>query len=147
MQVETQLKLFELGDEILPGITAVGNGSWHSPGHAIYQIKGTSGPTLYYLGDTVLVETIGVENPYFLSLFDTDRLGGPAGRTALLDYLADTAAYVIFGHNTFPAIARVVHDGLHFRLLKRVVESEGGVQVTCPAHARGAAPYGSGKEY
>lgn len=137
MQVESQLHLFEFGDEILPNITAVGNGSWHSPGHTIYEIIPTSGPPLFYLGDTVLSEVIGVENPYFLSLFDTDRPYGTWGRTALLDDLADRGALAVFGHNTFPATARIVRDGLYFRTLKLVVESEGGLETTCARH-RGA---------
>eukprot|EP00892_Ulva_mutabilis_P005946 jgi/Ulvmu1/3723/UM171_0007.1 len=109
--VESQLELFELGDEILPNITALGNGSWHTPGHAIFEITPAAGPTLYYLGDTLLTEILGVENPYFRSLFDTDRPAGTWGRTYLLEFLVDTNAIAIFSHNIFPAPARILRTG------------------------------------
>eukprot|EP00892_Ulva_mutabilis_P001427 jgi/Ulvmu1/11285/UM073_0057.1 len=131
--VESQLKLFEFGDEILPNITALGNGSWHSPGHAIFEIIPAAGPTLYYLGDTLLTEVIGVENPYFRSLFDTDRQAGTWGRTYLLEFLVDTKAIAVFAHNMFPAPARILRDGLHFRAVKLMAETAGSVQSVCPA--------------
>lgn len=133
MQVESQLELLEDGDEVLPNITAIINGTWHSPGHTIFEISPASGPKLYYLGDTLLTEVIGVENPYFRSLFDTDRPAGAWGRTALLDFLADTKALAVFAHNSFPATARILRDGLHFRVAKIVPDTVGSLRNTCPA--------------
>lgn len=43
MQGASQLKLFELAVEILPGITAAGNVSWRGPVHALSQIAADPG--------------------------------------------------------------------------------------------------------
>lgn len=133
MQVESQLQLFEFGEEILPGVRALQNGTWHSPGHSIFEISTSSGPTLYHLGDVLDNEIVGIENPYLLSLFDTDRLDGPVGKTQMLDFLAETRAIAVFAHVTFPPAVRIVREGLFFRALKLVVRTAGSVSSTCPA--------------
>ena len=133
MQVESQLRLFEYGDVIVPGVTALRNGTWHSPGHAIYEIATPSGPPAFFLGDVLDNEVVGIENPYLLSLYDTDRAGGPPGKTAILDFLVEAQAVGVFAHVTFPAAVRIMREGLFFRALKLVAESAGSVGSTCPA--------------
>lgn len=140
MQIESQLELFEFGTEILPGITAVDEGSWHTPGHAVYSIArpasdsgGPSGPPqAFFLGDALDNEVIGVENPYLRSLFDDDRDGGPPGRTRSLDKMVDSGAIGVYGHVTFPSAVRIVRQGLFFRAVKLIPETTGGVTLACP---------------
>lgn len=132
MQVESQLRLFEYGAEILPGVTALRNGTWHSPGHAIYEIATPSGPNAYFLGDVLDDEVIGIENPYLLSLYDSDRAAGPPGKTAILDFMVEAQAVGVFAHVTFPAAVRIMREGLFFRALKLVPKTAGSVGSTCP---------------
>lgn len=126
VQVESQLSLFESGDEILPGVRAIKNGTWHSPGHTIYEIATSSGPDVYFLGDVLDNEVVGIENSYLLSLYDTDKFGGPAGNAKILDFMVEKRASGVFAHVTFPSSVHIIREGLLLRALKLVVYS------TCP---------------
>lgn len=140
LQAESQLELFEYGAEILPGITGLEDGTWHSPGHAVYAITGPSSgasapPQALFLGDVLDNEVIGLENPYLRSRFDDDQAAGPPGKTRALDALVKSGAIGVFAHVTFPSAVRVVRQGLLFRAIKLIPHTSGGVGMACAAAA------------
>jgi len=123
VQIGSQLELFDVGDEILPDVTAALSAPWHTPGSVVFRIGDRGDKALYCLGDAAAHEVTSIENPYFSSAFETDRAAATANRTALLDTLADEAALVVTSHSTFPPAGRlrrhgdgaVAHDGCCFR--------------------------------
>jgi glyoxylase-like metal-dependent hydrolase (beta-lactamase superfamily II) len=123
VQIEGQLNLFDTGDDVLPGITAVALAPWHTPGMTIFRIAGGSnsgvaGAALYFTGDAFHHEVTAVENPHLQFAYDTDHAAGALGRQALLGKLAAERALVIGSHVTPPPLGVVTHDGIRFSLRK-----------------------------
>lgn len=132
VQIGSQLELFDVGDEILPDVTAALSAPWHTPGSVVFRIGDRGHKALYCLGDAAAHEITSIENPYFSSAFETDRAAATANRTALLDTLADEAALVVTSHSTFPPPGRLRRHGLYFSLQKSPSQDvEGGNGRCC----------------
>lgn len=133
MQIESKVKLFERGDEILPGITSMATSFYHTPGHTVFTV--TSGnDTLLVAGDALTNIITSIENPLFLSNFDLRKEEGPAGRFALLDKVVAGKWLLQSYHSTFPGLGYVVEDGgTRFTFHEKAWGITLGAVATCPA--------------
>lgn len=103
------LKLFEFGQEILPGIKAV-NATGHTPGHTAYDI--TSGnETLTIAGDIMHISSVQLLNPKLSTIYDMDMQKAAESRAALLKRAATTGSQL---------------GGMHFPMVSPVKQREDG---------------------
>eukprot|EP00892_Ulva_mutabilis_P001413 jgi/Ulvmu1/11272/UM073_0044.1 len=132
-QIESQIELFEFGDEVLPNITAARNASWHTPGSVIFSITAADNTTLYYAGDAITNEVFAIAMPYIPFIFDLDQSAGVTGRIDALDLFVETKSLLITTHTSFPPLGTVLNDGLYFELMKIPPQFAAGVGTTCSA--------------
>jgi glyoxylase-like metal-dependent hydrolase (beta-lactamase superfamily II) len=103
------VKQYEAGKEIAPGVTAVA-APGHTPGHTAYVVSSGSGK-LILMSDTTNHPALFVRHPEWQAVFDMD--GGQAvdTRRKLLDMAAAERARVAFYHAPFPATGFVAKSG------------------------------------
>ena len=133
MQIKPQVELFEFGDEVLPGVTAARNATWHTPGSTIFRISGGGGAPIFFLGDAVVDEQMGFGHPYFKIAFDTDQEAASIGRVELLDAVAAEAGFAVPSHVAFPALGQVIPNGVYFDFLRVPPTTAAAVKTTCDA--------------
>jgi glyoxylase-like metal-dependent hydrolase (beta-lactamase superfamily II) len=111
--IASQVKVFEPGAEVLPGITPIAL-SGHTPGHVGYEIV-SGGQRLIDIGDVAHSSIISLAKPDWTIDFDQDRAAGAQTRRAELTRLANAHGLVFAPHFPFPGIGYVVKAGDGFR--------------------------------
>ena len=113
--VAKDVKQFEAGKEILPGITAVA-APGHTPGHTVFAVASGSGK-LMIMSDTTNHPALFVRNPDWSAVFDMDGPQAAATRRKLLDMVSADKMQVAFYHAPFPAPGHIARDGNGFELV------------------------------
>ena len=117
--IQSQVKTFAPGQQVLPGITAVALPG-HTPGHSGYRI--TSGKqSLLVIGDLAHSAIISLAEPEWPIQYDGDKQQGEQTRVRELARLAATHQRIFAGHFPYPGIGYVVRSeqGYAFRPERR----------------------------
>lgn len=110
--IGTQVKTFEPGAAVTPGITSVDlNG--HTPGHSGYRIT-SGGKSLLAIGDMAHSYIISVARPGWAMGYDKDRKLGAERRTTVLGKLADSGEMVFSPHFPYPGTGQIIRAGETF---------------------------------
>lgn len=113
--VAAQVKQFEPGAEVAPGITSQA-AFGHSPGHTVFMIASGNGK-LFYMADTSNHPALFVRNPDWAAIFDMDADTARTTRRRLLDMAASERTRVHFYHAPFPANGYIARDGNGYQLV------------------------------
>lgn len=113
--VAKDVKQFEAGKEVLPGITAVA-APGHTPGHTVFAVTSGTGK-LMIMSDTTNHPALFVRNPDWSAVFDMDGPQAAATRRKLLDMVSADKMQVAFYHAPFPATGHIARDGNGFELV------------------------------
>jgi glyoxylase-like metal-dependent hydrolase (beta-lactamase superfamily II) len=113
--IAKDVKQFEGGKEILPGITAVA-APGHTPGHTVFALASGSG-RMMVMSDTTNHPALFVRNPDWSAVFDMDGPQAAATRRKLLDMVAADRMQVAFYHAPFPATGHIAKAGNGFELV------------------------------
>ncbi|HVN22832.1 MAG TPA: MBL fold metallo-hydrolase [Syntrophorhabdales bacterium] len=112
-EVLKHLRTYEWGQEVIPGITAVGTPG-HSPGHTCHIIaSGTS--KVYVQGDITNTPFLFVRNPGWHAFFDHDPVKAEAQRRKVYDMLVAEKMLVQAFHYPFPSLAHVEKTASGYR--------------------------------
>ena len=107
--ISAQVKPFEAGAAVLPGITSVDlNG--HTPGHSGYRVT-SKGKALLAIGDMAHSYVISLAKPDWAMGYDRDRKLGAERRRTVLGQLADSGDLVFSPHFPYPGTGHVVRAG------------------------------------
>ncbi|MGJ3237600.1 MAG: MBL fold metallo-hydrolase [Anaerolineae bacterium] len=107
-----QLKLFESGDEILPGFKTM-PAPGHTPGHIVLLIGDETGQ-LFHMMDVAPNPLVSLQYPEWHFMFDSDPVQGVETRKQILGKAADENLLVMSYHFPFPAIGYIYRDGEGF---------------------------------
>jgi len=107
--IAPQIKTFEPGQPILPGITPIANYG-HTPGHVDYRIT-SQGKTLEDIGDTGHNFVLSLAEPDWTDGFDSDKPGGVSQRRIVFKRLAASGELVFAPHFPFPGVGRIEARG------------------------------------
>jgi glyoxylase-like metal-dependent hydrolase (beta-lactamase superfamily II) len=113
--IAKDVKQFESGKEISPGITAIA-APGHTPGHHVYMVSSGNGKLLC-LADTTNNPHLFVRNPDWQAIFDMDGAQAAQGRRRLLDMAVTDKLQVHLYHWPFPATGFIEKDGAGFRAI------------------------------
>lgn len=113
--IAKDVKQFEAGKEILPGITSVA-AYGHTPGHTAFAVASGSGK-LMIMSDVTNHPALFVRNPDWSAVFDMDGPQAAATRRKMLDMVAADRMQVAFYHAPFPATGHIAKDGNGFELV------------------------------
>jgi glyoxylase-like metal-dependent hydrolase (beta-lactamase superfamily II) len=113
--VAKDVKQFEAGKEILPGITAVA-APGHTPGHTVFAVSSGNGK-LMVMSDTTNHPALFVRNPDWSAVFDIDGPQAAATRRKLLDMVSADRMQVAFYHAPFPATGHIAKSGNGFEMI------------------------------
>jgi glyoxylase-like metal-dependent hydrolase (beta-lactamase superfamily II) len=108
-----QVKTFEPGAEVVPGVTPVALYG-HTPGHVAYRIS-SGGQTLVDIGDTVHSAIVGLAEPAWFDAFDGDADGAIKARAGELKALADGKVLIFAPHFPYPGVGHVVAAGTAYQ--------------------------------
>ncbi|MGO4674035.1 MBL fold metallo-hydrolase [Bosea sp. 2YAB26] len=113
--VSKDVKQFEAGKEILPGITAIA-APGHTPGHTTFALSsGTA--RMMVMSDTTNHPALFARNPDWSAVFDMDGPQAAATRRRLLDMVSADKMQVAFYHAPFPATGYIAKSGNGFELV------------------------------
>jgi glyoxylase-like metal-dependent hydrolase (beta-lactamase superfamily II) len=104
-----QVKTFEPGTPVLPGITPLAFYG-HTPGHVAYRIE-SNGQKLLDIGDTVHSSILGLAEPGWDDGFDADKALGIKKRTESLQRLSGNHELIFAPHFPFPGVGRIAAAG------------------------------------
>jgi glyoxylase-like metal-dependent hydrolase (beta-lactamase superfamily II) len=107
-----QVKPFEPGAELAPGVTAVALYG-HTPGHVGYRIS-SGGARLLDFGDVAHSSVVSLAEPDWTTEYDNDALEGKRTRKATLAELASGGELVFGPHMPFPGVGHVAASGEGF---------------------------------
>jgi glyoxylase-like metal-dependent hydrolase (beta-lactamase superfamily II) len=113
--VAKDVKRYEAGREILPGLTAIA-APGHTPGHTAYMLSSGNG-RLMIMSDVTNHPALFVRNPDWSAVFDMDADQARTTRRRMLDMAATERAQVAFYHAPFPATGYIARDGNGFELV------------------------------
>ena len=113
--VAKDVKQFEPGKEILPGVTAIA-APGHTPGHTVFAVSSGNGK-LMIMSDTTNHPALFVRNPEWSAVFDMDGPQAATTRKKLLDMVSAERMQVAFYHAPFPATGHIAKDGNGFELV------------------------------
>jgi glyoxylase-like metal-dependent hydrolase (beta-lactamase superfamily II) len=113
--IAAQIKQFQPGAEVAPGITSVASFG-HTPGHCTFMISSGNGK-LMFMADTTNHPALFVRNPDWSAVFDMDADAARATRRRLLDMAAAERTQVAFYHAPFPATGFVAKAGNGFEFV------------------------------
>jgi len=112
--IAKDVKQFEPGKEVAPGITSIAaNG--HTPGHSAFAIASGNRSMLHTV-DTTINPFLFVRNPDWQPTFDMDGNKAVETRKALLDRAAADKMLVSGYHWPFPAAGYISKEGSGYRL-------------------------------
>ena len=106
--IAKDVKQFEYGKELVPGITAV-DARGHSPGHAAFLVTSGNGKLLVSC-DTVNHQIL-VRNPDWALWADMDPATAAASRKRLLDMAAADKIQIAAYHLPFPSTGFISKHG------------------------------------
>jgi glyoxylase-like metal-dependent hydrolase (beta-lactamase superfamily II) len=107
--ISKDLKRFELGKEVVPGVTAV-DARGHSPGHTSFVIA-SGNAKLLYIADTTNNPALFARNPEWHLWADMDKAMAVSSRKRLLDLAAAEKMPIIGYHYPFPAFGYISKRG------------------------------------
>ncbi len=107
--IASQVRTFEPGAPILPGITPVALYG-HTPGHVGYEIV-SQGQRLEDIGDTAHSTIVNLAQPDWIGGMDLDPAAGAATRHRELQRLALKRELVFAPHFPFPGVGRIQAKG------------------------------------
>lgn len=113
--IKAQVKTFEPGQEILPGITPLAL-TGHTPGHSGYEIS-SAGKKLVATGDMTHSSVISLTKPEWTLAWDADKKAGAKMRREELQRIVDTHELVFAPHFPFPGVGRIEQAGDGFRFV------------------------------
>ena len=113
--VAKDVKQFEPGKEILPGVTAIA-APGHTPGHTVFAVSSGNGK-LMIMSDTTNHPALFVRNPEWSAVFDMDGPQAATTRKKLLDMVSAERMQVAFYHAPFPATGHIAKAGNGFELV------------------------------
>jgi glyoxylase-like metal-dependent hydrolase (beta-lactamase superfamily II) len=113
--VATDVKRFEPGQDIVPGVTAVA-APGHTPGHSVFAVSSGSGK-LMVMSDTTNHPALFVRNPDWSLVFDMDGPLAATTRRKLLDMVSAERMQVAFYHAPFPATGHIAKAGNGFEFV------------------------------
>lgn len=113
--VAKDVKQYEGGKEILPGITAIA-APGHTPGHTAFAVASGSG-RLMIMSDITSHPALFVRNPDWSPVFDMDGPQAAATRRRILDMVSADRMQVAFYHAPFPATGYIAKAGNGFELV------------------------------
>ena len=113
--IQAQVKTFEPGHEILPGITPRALFG-HTPGHTGYEIASQE-HRLVATGDLTHSAIISLKKPEWTLAWDSDRKKGAATRREELQRIVDTHELVFAPHFPFPGVGRIERSGDGFKFV------------------------------
>lgn len=113
--IAKDVKRFEAGKEILPGLTAIA-APGHTPGHTVFALASGSGKMMI-MSDTTNHPALFVRNPDWSAVFDMDGAQAAATRRKLLDMVSADRMQVAFYHAPFPAVGHIAKDGNGFAMV------------------------------
>jgi glyoxylase-like metal-dependent hydrolase (beta-lactamase superfamily II) len=99
--IEKDVKRFEPGGEVAPGITSIA-AYGHTPGHTAFAVASGS-QSMLVLGDITNNPLLFVRNPEWQAIFDTDGAVAAETRKKMLDRAAADKMLVQGYHFPFPA--------------------------------------------
>ncbi len=113
--VKPQIKTFEPGRSILPGITPVSLPG-HTPGHVGYEIV-SQGQSMVDIGDVAHSSIVSLARPEWTIAWDSDKDAGVTTRRHELQRLAASHRLMFAPHFPFPGVGRIEQagDGFRFR--------------------------------
>lgn len=112
--VADRIRLFDDGEEVLPGVTARETPG-HTPGHMSFLLE-DAGARLFVTGDAIGNDHIAFEAPEQPSGSDQDAVLGAATRVALLAELAADETPVA-GFHLRGGLGRVMREGAAYRFV------------------------------
>lgn len=107
--IAPQVKTFEPGGEILPGVTTRALYG-HTPGHTGYVIA-SNGKAIEDIGDIAHSSIISLARPDWTIQFDTDKAEGVKTREAELARLAKAHELIFAPHFPYPGVGWIVKKG------------------------------------
>jgi glyoxylase-like metal-dependent hydrolase (beta-lactamase superfamily II) len=113
--VAKDVKQFEPGKEVAPGITAVATPG-HTPGHVSFMVSSGSGE-LFVTSDITNHPAVFARNPDWQAVFDMDGELAKTTRRKMLDMAATEKTQVSFYHAPFPATGYIVKEGQGYNLI------------------------------
>lgn len=106
---EGRLRLFEFGDEPLPGVTAL-DASGHTPGHTAFHVEADGGELLV-VGDAVHFAEIQLPCPHVAVTYDVDPTKAPEARRLVLGRAVEEGIPVAGMHLPVPGLWRIARSG------------------------------------
>jgi glyoxylase-like metal-dependent hydrolase (beta-lactamase superfamily II) len=116
--IESQLALFDDGDELVSGVTARASFG-HTPGHMCFEVA-LGDERVLIVGDAIGNHHIAFARPDLPSGADQDPDQGAATRQALLAQLADTQMPFVGFHLPFPGVGRAERAAEGYRFVPMI---------------------------
>ena len=114
-ELESVLKTFRPGEEVLPGVAAFETGG-HTPGHVSFEVK-LGSESVLVLGDALTHPIVSFQHPDWRGGFDQEPERAIATRKRLLDRLAADKMPIIGYHLPNGGRGRVERAGLAYRFV------------------------------
>src|SRR4051794_33933651 len=109
------VKQYEAGKELAPGVTAVA-APGHTPGHTAYAVSSGNGKLLV-ASDITNHPALFARNPDWQAVFDMDGNQARETRRKMLDMAAAERTQVSFYHAPFPATGHIAKAGSGFEFV------------------------------
>jgi glyoxylase-like metal-dependent hydrolase (beta-lactamase superfamily II) len=109
------VKQYEAGKELAPGVTAVA-APGHTPGHTAYAVSSGNGKLLV-ASDITNHPALFARNPDWQAVFDMDGNQARETRRKMLDIAAAERTQVSFYHAPFPATGHIARAGSGFEFV------------------------------
>jgi glyoxylase-like metal-dependent hydrolase (beta-lactamase superfamily II) len=113
--IAKDVKRFEPGKEVAPGITSIA-AAGHTPGHTAYSIA-SGNQSMLYLADTTNNPWLFVRNPGWQAIFDMDGNMAADNRKRLLDRASADRMLVHGYHFPFPASGYITRTATGYDLM------------------------------
>jgi glyoxylase-like metal-dependent hydrolase (beta-lactamase superfamily II) len=113
--IANDVKRFEPGKEVAPGITSIA-AHGHTPGHTAFAIA-SGNQSMLYLADTTNHPWLFVRNPEWQAVFDADGNMAAETRKKLLDRAAADKMIVHGYHFPFPASGYITRTATGYDLI------------------------------
>ncbi|KAA2235616.1 MBL fold metallo-hydrolase [Salinarimonas soli] len=113
--IAKDVKQYEAGREVVPGVTAVA-APGHTPGHTAFAIQSGNG-RLMVMSDTTNHPALFVRNPDWSAVFDMNADEARATRRRMLEMAASERMQVSFYHAPFPATGHIAKSGSSYEFV------------------------------